>query len=417
MRIANLPPLSLPAWIAACTLLFAFGLSIPKVVSISALLLIGLSMANGMLACINIGYYWRLFLLSLFAALHYATLILHQHAALFDMVKLPIIFAGLYAAGYTLARGTTENNANRTAWLLLSLALGFASYGFGSVVYTGFPMNTTFLPGANSLWQDGVLHKTMIGVFSSMGMCLLPAAFTSQTGPNRGRLWTVTCLCVATAGFASNLALQNRTPLLSMGAAVVIGGWIVLRERMSRGISLKSVVQWGSAGTLVAAVSLVALIQFFPLLMDTVFLRFRMMGGLHSTRFDVWMTMFEHLFDNPFGGHQIVLVENYAHNVWLDAVLDVGLPIALLLLVFHLSHVPALITCVLKLPFLRLRVTIAVLGISLAMSFLVEPIMSASAYVFAASCFVLGGVLRLSHELGDVHTAGGAPARLARTTR
>lgn len=406
MQISELP---VPRWqmlllLGGC--LFTFGLSAPKFAALGALFILVIGVFSGrFLGVFNPAFFARMFLLAAFSGLYYAVLVSHWMIGLGDFIKWPLLYVSLYVAGYAFTSASTPQRARATAWLLLALALGFLAYGFASVVKTGFPLKGLYLPyGALSIWGEGLLHKTGGGVFGSLGMCLFVAAIATRKGEPQRWLWFLVCIMAAIAGFSVNLALQNRTPLLAMGLASLLGSWVLLREHARTGLDLNRLMRWVLIAGVAMGIAAVALYHYMPLLLDTVFARFRILGVFETPRFHVWQVMLAHLFDFPFGGRQIRLPENYAHNVWLDAVYDVGILVTLLLLAFHFSHLRALRDCFTRLPELRLRVTMVVISTSLIFSFLVEPIMSASAYIFGASCFYLGVSLRLSHELRGVRT-------------
>jgi len=89
----------------------------------------------------------------------------------------------------------------------------------------------------------------------------------------------------------------------------------------------------------------------------------------------------------------------FVHNLWLDVIWDAGIVPFVFLVAFHLKHALCFKNLVMSELSLLVILMVVGLGTSFFINFMQEPTMSASVPYFAASCFFLGLVLRMSQNL------------------
>jgi hypothetical protein len=280
-------------------------------------------------------------------------------------------------------------------WKLLGLAGGFVVTAFLAVREALESARTGDLAiasrAASSVFaREEIMNGPVLGAFASLGMCLLPVAFCARPKEPGAEVTTWRLLAAALAGLGlySNLALQNRTPAVAMAAAIVVAvivlPWVYPAFRTGRAVALL-----GLPVLLGLALNLGAVADFLASQYGVVW-RFKD-SGLRTERYQAWMAVLEGVARHPWGGRAIYLGGlRYAHNLWLDVVVEAGVLPLILLLAFHLSHVSC-VRWVLRsrLPAM-LIVALVGLGISFFTTFLVEPGMSMSIFFFPSSCYLLG---------------------------
>jgi len=373
-----------------------FGWTQGALANVAALLPLLLVMANGQLwRAISLPFVSLAMLLLVALALHQVPLIIQGLVPLYEGIKAMSMGLAVYCAGYALA-GQFSKRPIVLVLLILAGSSGFVGLSIVSAVYSGFPLKMLALPGyaINPLGQFA-LHKTHVGMFSSLGMCLAPAVLFWWPDSWRLRLVWLAMLVLVVAGFAANMALQNRTPVIAMMVVMVLGATIYMRDTFAM---RRSVLWYFSVlvGISVAAIVATWLLSvWWDTLLRTAFLAFDRMA-LATPRYKVWATVFEHFGDHFWGGRKIQLPENYAHNLWLDVLWDSGLLAFVAWVIFHSLH---LIFCIGLMsrawPRLLRLVLLGSVG-SIYLSALVEPVVGASLFYFWLGLMVLGICARLA---------------------
>ena len=338
-----------------------------------------------------------LMLLLVALVVHQVPLILHDLTPFYQGVKAIVLGLFAYAGGFVLV-GLFRDRPMTLTMVLIAGSSGFVGLSIVSAVYSGFPLETLLLPGyAVNPIAHVAMHKTHIGMFSSLGMCLLPAVLFWWPAGWRARLVWLLLLLLVVAGFAANMALQNRTPVIAMCLVLVVGLAIHLKETVSKRRS----VLW-FYGVLVFLTALAvgatwAISIWWDTVKVTAFAAFDR-AALATPRYMVWQAMFEHFTDHFWGGRLIRLPERYAHDLWLDVLWDSGLPAFFAWVMFHLLHLVYLVR-VLARPIDKLLrwVLLGTVG-SVYLSALVEPVVGASLFYFWLGLLVLGVVARLADE-------------------
>jgi hypothetical protein len=339
---------------------------------------------------VDLGFLLRLGLLAAFAATFLVISGFHGlQAEPGEAVKQFIIVVGLYAVG----RAAGADPPMVRAWKLLALVAGFVTFAFLSVreaIFSGSYLDPEFAERAGiSAFGSQTIAATGLGALSSLGMCLLPAAFARSSPGERPIVtvpWRAAAVALVVMGWYANLALQNRTPILAVLAAAFAAALLVAIDPRSRrwarvvaaSVAVTLAGAAATAGTLLATIVHPALHRFQE-------------RGLGTERYEVWMDVLRFLHRYPFGGRRIDLHGlHYAHNAWLDVAYDAGLVPLLLLAAFHLSHARSLGRAVRAERSGMLR--LATLGtlVSFLTTFMVEPVIQFGFVFFAASGFLLG---------------------------
>jgi drug/metabolite transporter (DMT)-like permease len=257
-----------------------------------------------------------------------------------------------------------------------------------------------------SFWDGSEINAPGLGANASLAMCLLPVLFFGRGDERKGLFYPLVAFPVSimlAAGLFINVTLQNRTPFLAMAASLLIGTVLYLhRHKREPSRAIKKVAVLGLlAGAVVYF--LATSVDLSQLDIVTRFTEER----LESLRYESWKTMLSSLHQSLLGGRAVRLGAdlNYVHNLWLDVIWDAGIVPFLFLAAFHLKHARCFKNIMRSdLPLLILLVVI-VTAISFFANFMQEPTLSASVPYFAASCFFLGLVLRMSQDLEE-HAEG-----------
>ncbi len=356
--------------------------------------------------------FWRrIGALIAFCILYHAVCVGYGFVTGWDALKQTVYFVGLYTGGYVLSEfdGPTPP-PGRTLVTLAIPAVGLVAFAAVTTFATVARSGTTQLAerAVTSLWDAAeTFNAPGIGAAAGAGLCLAPAVLFSRSSGFApkwlGNVARVAFGVLAVAGALTNLALQNRSPVVALAAAAVFATLIFAKSRhLSRSARLARVV--AAAGLVVGMLLLFgsdAAHQW------ALYDRF-MVERLESDRYEAWIAILQNLWATAFGGRTIDIGLLYAHNLWLDVVYDAGIAPALVLLAFHASHVlPALR----GLGNLRIGTRTAILGIlvSFLVACMVEPVLAFSPIYFAASGFILGALLRIAEG-----SAGPSPSAVVR---
>ncbi len=337
----------------------------------------------------------RLLLLLLFATTYFVVSGAYGFYDDETVVKSIVAVVSLYAVGYAAGAAPAAGQL----WRLAALSGGFVVFAFLSV--RRGVVGGTYLElverAAPNFWTGAWYNAPGLGAFASLGMCLLPAALTSEPG-ERGRMallpWRLAAVALAAAGLYANLALQNRTPTLALALAVVLAAVVLPfvrgtapRRRLAALVLVPLLV--------LAALNLQAAIESAGRDYGLVWRLTE--SGLKTERYRGWMTVLEAAPLHPGGGRKINLEGlKFAHNLWLDVIVDAGVVPMLLLAAFHVAHLsPIARVARLGKPSVVV-VALLGLGVSYFATFLVEPTISFTPNYFGSSCFVLGLTSRLA---------------------
>jgi hypothetical protein len=332
---------------------------------------------------------------------------LHQFVLLYhDMVQLSFALKMLVFGSLCYWLGYASVFKQRDEWSitagLIGLGLGFGVVALASAMNTGFLIHgILILPTyARDIITGEIVHKTHMGMYSSLGMCLLPIALFLS--PNRVGGWLIWggIVLAGVSGFMANLATQNRTPLLAAGLSLMLVMALTLLDVRRQKISMERLTWLFIAGSLVVFGAIVAIWVSADTLLETVLLAFDK-GSLDTPRYRVWMTILAHFDDYFWGGRQIRLPEFFAHNFWLDVLWDSGQPAFYAWVGFHLLHAWFLMRALFGNSSMVLRCTVACTYVSFLLSFMVEPVPSASVMYMLGHLVFMGVLAALAKGGAD----------------
>jgi hypothetical protein len=383
-------------------LLGLLGLGVPPFSSAAIVFVFLLLVIGGFFfSAISINYILLVLLLFLSVFLHQVTGI-YNGIFEFSVALKNILFSVIcYSIGYTVAR-SLEKSRGGVSVVLLAGMFGFLALGIVSAVDSGFLVGgRVILVGfARNIFNGDPIHKTHMGMYASLGMVLFPWALVSiRNNSSSVRAAGAIGLLFSIVGVAMNVATQNRTPFIAMGFTCIIVYVLFLIEKLNvQKVSVDKVVFSGISASLILAALVMLFFVFEEFMAESVFYAFTK-GKLDTPRYLVWKTMIEHFGDYFWGGRKIVIPEYFAHNFWLDVLWDSGVLSFLAYLGFSVLHLWFLARVLFgKLEF-WVRLLVASLGISIHLSFLVEPITAASAYYFWYCMLYFGVVGGLNARL------------------
>lgn len=345
-------------------------------------------------------FFTTLGLLFLFAVSYYSFTYIHGITGLNESVRNILTIIGSYGLGYSLCARNTPSWPRGLLIPLGCMVAGFVTFSFLCVhsLLSSADIIQIAERNAFSIWDGREINAPGLGANASLGMCLLPTVLFGKDDQFKGYFCILVTIFIAflfAAGIYVNVALQNRTPFLATAAALFFGALFYLhRHKMNPSKAVKKLaILCGLAGLLIYYLA-----NSLELTQFNILVRFTEQQ-LESARYETWQTMLTSLHHSLLGGRVVRLgEESYVHNLWLDVFWDAGFAPFVFLVIFHLKHA-ACFKKILgsKLPLL-VTLMIAGLGTSFFMNFAQEPTLSASVPYFAASCFFLGLLSRLSQE-------------------
>lgn len=376
-------------------LLFAFGINVPQLSQVAVYLLV-LPLIVNWNGLLRRNLVLPLGLLAAFGCVYYVVLYAWGFIELTQAVHRPLMFLGFYAIGYQASRKDTPRWPYGLTWQLLALISGFVAFAVLSAIVTPILMTTT-VRAVNSFWGTGeTILDTGVGLFASLGLCLLPVVIFGAASKTRGPDFVVRTLIAAVlfaSAFYATTLFQNRSALVALALAFCGTLAIFLSKRNSR-LSSK-ILAFVAAVIVILVVSLnverVLAAPIFERLSDR---------GLQTPRYAAWLTVIASLPSHLLGGRAVYLGDvSFAHNIWLDVAYDAGILPLLFLLSFHALHVRDFY----RIATSRLPMPVIVLFVCLAISylggFMAEPVLQSSAPYFAGSCYLFGMTRRLSWDI------------------
>jgi len=382
-------------------ILFIYGLYVPLLSFYVLFAAVAtLALLNAFAVRFDREFVKQFMLLGLFAVTYYLVTTIHGITNIKESVCNIIAITGAYSLGYSITPGKNEDCARTLPTVLLLMATGFLMFSFLSVY--NFLRTSGLVEIAERIvpgfWDGVEINSPGLGANASLGMCLLPVVFFGRDDECKGIFYSLVALFISlifAAGVYINVALQNRTPFLATAASLFFGALVYLhRHKANPSVAIKKLVIIG----LLVGIVVWYLATSIDLTQYNILTRFSE-ERLESSRYEAWKTMLASLHHSLLGGRAVKIEEVYVHNLWLDVIWDAGIAPFVFLAAFHLNHATGFKN-ILKsdLPLLVVLMTVG-LGISFFMNFMQEPTMTASVTYFAASCFYLGLVLRISQDL------------------
>ena len=347
----------------------------------------------------------------------------------------------IYLLGhYTFLIFKQKDNELRIIMPVIFIALGFTAYFFSLTILESIETKSFLIHSrklTSSVTNDSI-RSTVIAIYSSMGIALLPLGAKLLRLPNKTKLnylLILTILFMGSTALISSIMLSNRSTFYLLIITFLLFTFYILYLYY-----LKNKISWIkcilSMSLLFIAIYLLLFhtdLTFLNQFKIPIFQRFAK-NNLGDTRLDLWLTACEHLSTNFWGGKTYPLLVNkltpprlhlfeslmnstgilnpnyyqmfytrpqtylfpFIHNLWLDIHYETGILPFFLIVTFHLAHLKSLLLLILNTK--RQIIAITVLGIVTITSFyfMIEPVMTASYKFFIASCFLLAYFRQIS---------------------
>jgi len=174
------------------------------------------------------------------------------------------------------------------------------------------------------IWEQQMMPGTQLTIYYLAAFALLFPAIIFL----KRKKWINSAILALTAFFVyASLATRTRTTLLVL--ILVFAGQMVLyaileRNKVMQYVTLKRITIFlvgtiGAIGILVLALKDNEMIRIFIDNLD------KDGGILNNVRFAAQRQALSQIFDYPFGGNQMVMDLNMAHNAWLDIANEAGI--------------------------------------------------------------------------------------------
>lgn len=339
-------------------------------------------------------------LLVLFSVSYYSVIYYYGFTTAREAITYMLLLPVMYWIGCSVSWERIINWPIGVTWILLAMIAGFVLFSYLST-NQNYTLNDIFeneyYKEIGSYWNSELMiNRPGLGAFASLGICLFPALFLGVASVNKIEriLFKSAILIIFMVGMMTNLILANRAPFISLVIAILVS--FTVNHYLMRRANKSLLITYMLSGIVVCILG-ISFVLFLP--QTYIFERFAA-EGVGTSRVDAWISMLSHLFIDFWGGRVTDLAGNpFVHNLWLDVAWDAGLIPFILLLMFHASHIKNIKTVFQSRNMETQIIFIFCIGISFFTNFMQEPTMAASALYFAASCFFLGVVQRLSLDI------------------
>ncbi|MCP4762153.1 MAG: hypothetical protein GY870_10245 [archaeon] len=427
--------------------LLFFGLNIP-VYSIASVIIVFpiilFAIPENNLALNKSDIYINFLLLS-FSTSYYVIRWINGDIALERGIRYIISIQIIYLLGhYAFYFFKHKENELKIMIPVIFIALGFTTFVFLTTLIEAISVKSFFIKNRlmTKSWTMLGLPATLVSVYSSLGIGLLPLGLKLLRLPNKPKLniiLIITFFFMGAVGFISSIMLANRSSFL-----LLVFIFIFFTAYRAYIKYIKNQLSWIAFALYILIISATVYFFFFA---DLSFLskynipllnRFSENNlGFHRSR--LWWLSLNHLSTNFWGGKTYALTlpsefsqlntilinrlifnplyffdpasfqlpylaffntTHYAfvHNLWLDIHYKTGMLPFCFLIIFHLTHIKNLLII---LKGKKQYIAITVLGISVItlFYFMIEPVMTISNRYFMASCFLLAYFRQISKTI------------------
>ena len=347
----------------------------------------------------------------------------------------------LYLLGhYSFLIFKQKDNNLKVIIPVISIALGFSVYFFAAILIASIDSKSFFIYSRyiKSLWANQKILATVVAIYSSMGIALLPLGVKLLRHPNKTKLNILLILTIFFMGatsLISSFMLSNRSTFsLLIIILFLFICYILYLNYMKNGIS------WIKCLLLISILFITMYLIFFQIDFSflnqfeiPLFQRFAK-NNTGDARLNLWAISIKNLSTNFWGGktYPLIIPKStgaslpyfkffmkytnflhpnyyqgiyyipatyffpYIHNLWLDIHYESGILPFCFLITFHLAHLKSLLSLILNTK--RQIIAITVLGIVAVtfFYFMIEPAFTASNKFFMASCFLLAYFRQIS---------------------
>ncbi|QNR22162.1 oligosaccharide repeat unit polymerase [Exiguobacterium sp. Helios] len=285
--------------------------------------------------------------------------------------------------------------------MIVSLSL-FGFLSFLKTIYMYGDFDSYILTNgrtAINLWGQNPINATGLNTSLSLGLVLLPLLFLSAKSLKNGNLIKLICLFCFVITIYTAVQLANRTGLLLVPISFVVLYLAFVKINFRKIITSFIIILVILIGYFLYSINFLNIKIYIQ--STLMFQRLNSSDLFDDPRLKAWNDTFFGLFVNPMGGRKTHLSLNFAHNLWLDIGLDVGVIPLLFLLMFTIFSFLSL-RKFMELPHPKfLKALVILLYTAFFVSFMVEPIMQGWVVYFTLFCFLFGVVQRINQEVSN----------------
>ncbi len=400
-----------------CFLLFITGLQIPRISTLTTILLLVLPIVDKLMG-------WQLFslnksllkqtkfiqpllILTLFCIVYWTTIndygFLDKETSSLSIFTSIMRVLSFYIVGFSINYSRLPAYPYNTIIVMTFFVGSTIFYSVLSVLKT-LQIRPSLIEQRQYLdyWTDKEWPATGVGDFLCLGLLYIVVVFYGYKYRKESQIFYIFFVLVSAifVFFSFNITtlLQNRLALTATPISFITIGFLLEFKSKLKFITLPLSV--GLFALVSVGVNIIEVIVSTVLAQLGVFNERFLSQGTESGRFDNYQIALEKIWQYPFGGREFNLpVSKWVHNLWLDVAYDAGLIPMFLLLLYFILH----INCLLKILNSDLPKIVIVyfttLSIGILLNMSLGPIIQGSVFEFGMTCFFLGVIARLSGEV------------------
>jgi hypothetical protein len=400
-----------------CFLLFITGLQIPRISTLTTILLLVLPIVDKLMG-------WQLFslnksllkqtkfiqpllILTLFCIVYWTTIndygFLDKETSSLSIFTSIMRVLSFYIVGFSINYSRLPAYPYNTIIVMTSLIGSTVFYSVLSVLKT-LQTRPSLLEQRQYLdyWTDKEWPATGVGGFLCLGLLYIVVVFYGYKHKKESKSFYIFFVLVSVIfvffSFNITVLVQNRLAFMATFISFITIGFLLEFKSKLKFITLPLFV--GLFALISVGVNIIEVIVSTVLAQLGVFNERFLSQGTESGRFDNYQIALEKIWQYPFGGREFDLpVSKWVHNLWLDVAYDAGLIPMFLLLLYFILH----INCLFKILNSDLPKIVIVyfttLSIGILLNMSLGPIIQGSVFEFGMTCFFLGVIARLSGEV------------------
>ena len=413
-KLSNIRYISL---LLICLLLFITGLQIPRISTLTTILLPVLAIVDKLMG-------WQLFslnksllkqtkfiqpllILTLFCIIYWTTInnygFLDKETSWLSYIAQIMRIIFYYILGFSINYSRLPAYPYNTIIVMTSLIGSTVFYSVLSVLKT-WQIRPSLIENRLYLdyWTDQQLPATGVGDFLSLGLLYIVVVFYGYKHKKESKSFYIFFVLVSAIfvffSFNITVLVQNRLAFMATFITFITIGFLLEFKSKLKFITLPLFV--GLFALISVGVNIIEVILSTVLAQLGIFNKRLLSEGTESGRFDNYQVALTEIWQYPFGGREFKLpVSQWVHNLWLDVAYDAGLLPMFLLLLYFILH----IKCFLKilnsdLPKIVI-VYFSTMSIGILLNMSLGPIIQGSVFEFGMTCFFLGVIARLSGEV------------------
>lgn len=292
----------------------------------------------------------------------------------------PVLFI---LSGYFVSKNSSIEQIEKTILLIsLSLCL-FAILSYFKTLYSYGTYNQVLQRAEGrilySFWNNTPYAATLINAYLSLFISLLPLVFLKNTYLSRIRLFFI-MLFVSLSTFVA-LSLGNRTALLLLALSSTL--FILTQFRDKKYFSFFKVS---------LAILLIVTLIYTTNIIDNllIFDRFNNLDSNGDPRFAAWNQAIDIIKTHPLGNSGLTTNVGYAHNLWLDVGMSVGIIPMFGFILFYIQNSFLFFKTFFMKDNALIKYIILCISTAFTTTFFLEPIFEGLFNYFCIYCFFIG---------------------------